>query len=147
MFCFIIFSGPSKTFNNVCFPAVTVPFLVSLTSCLTRFYSVSQTFPSAHTNVINEAWPVSMLDHLKGSDTTASIEGETLAPARHTFRMDSFSNPHCTTKSGKKTQRFTHWHEGSDTHTMLVITRVPRYKKTPVVSYKCIRSHHKYLLE
>ena len=57
-----------------------------------------------------------MLDHFKGSDTTTTIQGETLAPARHTFRMDSFSNPHCTTKGKKKTQRFTHLNEGSDSN-------------------------------
>lgn len=83
-------------------------------------------FPSAPTNVIDEAWPVSMLDHLEGSDTTPTIQGETLAPARHAFRMDSSSNPHCATKGKKKTQKFTHLNGGSGSNMMLVIKHMPR---------------------
>lgn len=86
-----------------------------------------------------------MLDHLKGSDTTATIQRESLAPTRHPFRMDSSSNSHCATKGKKKTQRFSHLNEGWDSNMMLVIKQCPDRKRTSVSGYRSIWSQVKSL--
>ena len=57
------------------------------------------------TYVVDEARPVSMLYNLHCPDSTPSVQGKPLAPARNSLRMDSFPNPHSTpgiTTEGEK---------------------------------------------
>jgi hypothetical protein len=54
-------------------------------------FPLPQTKP---TNVIYQPWAVSLLDDFQSSDTTTTIQGEALTPARHAFRMNPPSDSH-----------------------------------------------------
>lgn len=46
--------------------------------------------------VVDEARPVPVLDNLHCPDSTASVEGEALAPAWNSVGVDPFPDPHST---------------------------------------------------
>lgn len=46
------------------------------------------------TDIVDEARPVAVLDDLDGSDSAASVQGEALAPAWNSVRVDPFADPH-----------------------------------------------------
>lgn len=58
--------------------------------------SQSSLSPKQLTNVIDETRAISLLDDFQSSDPTTTIQGEALAPARHSFWMNASSNSHGT---------------------------------------------------